>query len=199
MKMMKNPKKETMNKLSLMDIKQAIWDKRFQELFPEHKAEFEAFLKDPGCACNVKFLRTLMRQRDKLKKYFPTKEIITPEEEDAVLGKNDYVVISCPIDQLEVKLKGYPRSKRMVAAARWKDRVTVILNDINAILHVPDRSVKDHLKDAKQAEMNWKVINTTKENLINELKALPDGRKTFALTRWGDNVTLIVNDLTSLF
>ncbi len=189
-----------MNKLNLMDVKQAIWDKRFQELFPEHKDEFEAFLKDPGCACNIKFLRTLMRYKERMKKYFPTKEIITPEEEDAILSKNDYVVINCPIDQLEMKMKGYPRSKRMVAAARWKDRVTVILNDINAILHVPSsKSVDEHLKESKEAEMNWKVINTTKENLINELKKLPDGRKTFALTRWADNVTLIVNDLTSLF
>ena len=187
-----------MSKLNLMDLKQACWDKRFQELFPEHKEQFEFILKDPGCACNIQFLKILMQKKDRLKKYFPTKEVVPLEEDN--LSKNDYVVINCPIDQLEVKLKGYPRSKRMVAAARWKDRVTVILNDIDAILHVPaEKSAEQHLAESKQAEMNWKVINTTKDNLIHELKKLPDGRKTFALTRWDNNVTLIVNDLTSLF
>lgn len=179
-----------------MDIKSAIWDKRFQELFPEHEEKFKKTLKSPGCACNIKFLRTLMKEKERLQKYFPTKEI---KEEEAVVERDDYVVVNCPIDQLQNKLKSYPKKKRIVAAARWKDSITVILNDISAIIHVAEKTTQEHVKESEESHMNWKVLNSTTEGLIDELKKLPDGRKTFALTRWDDQITLIVNDLNTLF
>lgn len=184
-----------MTKLSVMDVKQAIWDIRFQELFPEFKPNFEKYLKDPGCACNVKLLKALMKKKDKLRKYFPTKEIPDAEEET----KNEWAVINCPIDQLETRLQSYPKTKRMVAAARWQDRVTVILNDVTSMVYTSDNDMDTEIAKAKEAPLNWEVINTTKDELLDELRKLQHGRKSLALTRWQDKITLIVNDLTVLF
>ena len=187
-----------MAKLNLLDLKQAIWDSRFRDLFPEMKDQFERYLKDPGCACNVGFLKGLMREGERLKQYFPTKEMVTTEEE--VDGAaNDYVVINCPVEQLQDRLRTYPKTKRMVAAARWQNRVTVVLNDVSAIIYAPEKGIDQHMQEAQESPLNWKVINTTKDDLVHELRKLPPGRKTFALTRWQDKVTLVVNDLTSLF
>lgn len=186
------------NKLTIMDIKGAIWDKRFQKLFPEYDAQFTQFMKDPGCGCNVAFLKSLMKWPDRLRQYFPNKDIPekAPEEPET---PNDWVVINCPIEQLEARMRKYPKGKRVVAAARWKDRLTVILNDVTAIMQVGEREVKTAVREAGEANMNWKIINTNKDDLINELRKLENNRKILTLTRWQDQITLIVNDLTALF
>jgi hypothetical protein len=188
-----------MNKLTLMDVKQSLFDERFQNLFPEHKDKIKAFLKDPGCGCNISFLKTLMRHKDRLQQYFPNKQILTPEETDVSLSKNEWAVINCQIDQMESRVKKYPTGKRIVAAARWKDRVTVVLNDVESIMYLPTKAVKDQVTDSREAKMNWRVVNTNKDDLIHELRKLPPGRKILTLTRWQDKITLIVNDLTVLF
>jgi hypothetical protein len=184
-------------KLTIMDIKQALYKKEFRELFPNHKEGIERVLKDPGCACNVQFIRELMKHKDKLQQYFPDKEIVLPEEEPR--PPNDWGVINCPITQLEDKMRKIPVGKRLVAAARWKDRVTVILNDAVAFLQIPQGTPQEHLESAKKAKMNWKIINTTIHDLIHELHKLPQGRKLMALTRWQDQITVIVNDMETLF
>src|SRR5581483_11074571 len=112
-----------MNKLTVMDIKQAIWDERFRALFPEFEKQFEAFFKKPGCGCNMNFIRNVMKHKDRLKQYFPTKDIELAEEKDA---ENDYIVINCQVDELADRLKKYTAGKRMVAVARFRDKVTVV-------------------------------------------------------------------------
>lgn len=176
-----------MRKLTMMDIKGAIWDKRFQSLFPEHAEQIEKFLKDPGCACNVSLYRKLMGYKDRLKTYFPNKEIVTPAEEDAAIT-DGWVVLNCSIDKLDVKMKQYPKDKIVVAACRWKDQLTVVLNDAQAASYVDPKS-----------EGGKKVINTTKDDLAGELKKLAKGRKSLALARWEDEITVVVNDLSPFF
>ena len=161
-----------MNNLTISDIRQAIWDKRFQELFPEYQERIQQFIKDPGCACHTPFLHTFFQHKDRLKKYFPTKNIVLPEI------RNDWSVLNCHIEEADKNLKSYPKTKRMIAAARWQNQLTVILNDIQpVILSAP----------------SWRVINTTTEDLLHELKKLPNEYRMFTLTRWQNYVTLIVS------
>ncbi len=185
------------NKLTVMDVKQAIWDKRFRELFPEYKESLDRVIKDPGCACNMNFIRSLLKHKDRLKQYFPTKEIILPEDEP--LTPNQWLVISCPIDQLEDKIRSIPPGKRVVAAAQWKDRITVVINDVSAFIQIPTKPLEEQLEEVKTVQPKYKVINTTTKDLIHELRKLPEGKKTLCLSRWQDKITVIVNDLTTLF
>jgi hypothetical protein len=42
---------------------------------------------------------------------------------------------------------------------------------------------------------NWTVINCTKDELEQKLKELPPGRKQLAISRYQDEITVVVNDL----
>ena len=189
------------SKVSMFDLKQALWDIRFQELFPEYSEQIKQYLKDPGCGCNMTFLRNLMRQKDRIKKYFPTKEVITPEEEDESYKsiKNQWKVINCNVFNLKEKLAALPKGKRMVAGSRFRDKITVVINDIDAIFSLPAASVEDTIKNSKENEMNWRVINTSIHELERELNNLPAGRKVVQISRFQEQVTAVVNDLNSLF
>lgn len=120
------------NKLTLLEIKQALWDQRFRDLFPEHQKEITVFLKDPGCACNVQLYRKLMGYGDRLQKYFPTKEITKEaiEEEVKKTPQNQWTVINCHIDKLEERLKKLPPGKKMISLARYQDQVTVVIDEL---------------------------------------------------------------------
>ena len=188
-----------MNKLTLLDVKGAIWDKRFRELFPEYKDALEKFLKDPGCSCNIGIVKDLMStKRSYAKIIFQPIEIVSPDEEDAKI-KNSWGVINCPIAELEDRLRLLDKTKRMVSAARFKDRITVITNDFQAAFYVPSKPIEEHIKESKVAKMNWKVINTNTKELIHELRKLPEGRKMITLSRFQDQLTAIVNDMSVLF
>jgi hypothetical protein len=182
------------SKLTIMDVKAAVWSQKFRDLFPEYKTALEKYLKDPGCACNLGLVKDLMRKKDRMQQYFPDKECKTPEEEESEL-KNEWMVINCNINELEQK----PKGKRIIAASRFKDRITAIANDVDVHFHIPSKSIEDHIKQAKEASLNWKVINTTTHELIQELNKLPVGRKMLTLTRFQDKVTLLVNDAGVLF
>jgi len=181
-----------------MDVKQAIWNKDFRDLFPEFKESLDRYLKDPGCACNLQVVLSLMSYKDRMKQYFPDKEIVTPDEEPA--PPNNWSVINCPVDQLQDKMRKVSPGKRMVAAARWRDRVTIILNDIDAALYIPkvQRKLEDQIKESKEVKINWKVINTTIHDLLTELRKT-QGPKSITLTRWQDQITLIMHDKGTLF
>lgn len=122
-----------MKKLSLLDIKQALWDKRFRDLFPEHSAEINKFIENPGCACNVDFYKKLMQHKDRLQEYFPTKEIVTPQEEAESLAQNHWKVINCTAQELEGKLKSLGKGRKQIAVARWQDQVTVVVNELDVV------------------------------------------------------------------
>lgn len=123
-----------MKKLSLLEVKQALWDDRFRDLFPEYKDEIQEFIKNPGCACNVDLYRKMMEHTDRLKQYFPTREIITPQEEIDALARDNWKVISCHINDLEKNLRKLGKgTRKQIAVARWQDQVTVVINDLDVI------------------------------------------------------------------
>lgn len=163
------------NILTILDIKQAIWDGKFRMLFPEYDKAIKDFLKDPGCTCNIGLVRDIMRHKDRLAQYFPDKKIIDD-------NKNDWGVINCNINQLEKKLQKLPKIKRVIAAARYQDEITIITN--NKFINL----------DLEQDE-KWKVINTTIDNLLNELKKIKTGQKMITLTRFQENITAIVSNI----
>lgn len=47
----------------------------------------------------------------------------------------------------------------------------------------------------KLAKNNWKVINCHVDELEDKLKKLPVGRKQIAITRYIDQVTVVINEL----
>jgi hypothetical protein len=120
-----------MSILSYVDVKQAIWDERFRELFPELKKEMESFMKNPSCACNMKLLKSIISYKDRVQKYFPTKTIV----DVAPPPSKKWKVINCTIDNLEQELKKLPAlppgMHRQIAPARWEDQVTVIVYEVS--------------------------------------------------------------------
>jgi len=121
-----------MKPLTLLDVKQAIWDKRFRELFPEY--DFTEFLNNPGCACNVDLYRKIMEHKDRLQAYFPTKTIITPKEEIEALSKNKWKVINCKADELEKQLRKLGTGRKQIAIARWENEITLVVNELDYLV-----------------------------------------------------------------
>jgi|SRR5581483_233872 len=122
-------------KLSYLEIKQALFaDERFRALFPEFKKEIDEFIKNTGCPCNVSLYQKILNYKDRLQKYFPTREIETPKEEAEKLSKNKFKVINCHIDELETKLKKLPPGRKQIAVTRFEEQVTVIINDLEFLV-----------------------------------------------------------------
>lgn len=122
-----------MKPLTLLDVKQALWDERFRDLFPEHRDEIREFLNNPGCACNVDLYRKLMEHKDRLAQYFPTRQIVTPKEEIDALARNRWKVINCRAADLEKELKKLGTGRKQIAVARWEDQVTVVVNELDVL------------------------------------------------------------------
>jgi hypothetical protein len=116
-------------KLTLLEIKQSLWDQRFRELFPEIKKEIDEFLKNPGCPCNVSLYKEILKQKDRLQKYFPTKDI--EEVAEDVKLNNNFKVINCKATQLEKELRKLRPGRKQLAVARWEDEVTVVINELD--------------------------------------------------------------------
>jgi hypothetical protein len=66
--------------------------------------------------------------------------------------------------------------------------------------YFPGRSVANLDEEAKKlAENHWSVINCHIDELADRLKKLPAGRKQLAVTRYEDQVTVIVNELDIVY
>jgi hypothetical protein len=128
--MSQNPSKNT---IRLNDVKQALLDARFRDQLPDHVLpDVQKFLKNPGCACNVPIYRKILQDcSDVLRKYFPSKEYQSPEEEAKQLSQNYWSVINCHVDELETKLRNLPPGRKQLAIARHEDHVTVIVNELD--------------------------------------------------------------------
>lgn len=107
------------------DIKQAIKsDSRFRDLFPEFKSEIAEFMHNPTCPCHIPFLDKIMKCTDRLKIYFPGKEMMEPKSDYSELWQ----VINCSVDQLEEKLRKLPIGRKQISMARYEDQITIIIN-----------------------------------------------------------------------
>lgn len=66
--------------------------------------------------------------------------------------------------------------------------------------YFPNRSIANLDDEAKKlSENHWRVINCKAEDLEKELRKLPNGRKQIAVARFEDMVTVVVNELDTLF
>lgn len=120
-------------KLGILDVKQAIFDERFQALFPELKEDIQKVIKDPGCACNRNIYLKFFHYKDRLEKFFPNRLVESEEEEKEQLAQNHWNVISCHISELEAKLRALPPGRKQIAVARWQDQVTVVVNHMDIL------------------------------------------------------------------
>lgn len=123
-----------MNRLGLLDIKSALWDERFRKEFPEYEKEIKEWLKNPGCPCNANLYKNILSHKDRLSKYFPTKEILTPAEEADILSNNKWKVINCHVNEAEKELRKMPKGRKQLAVARWQDQVTIVINELDILI-----------------------------------------------------------------
>jgi len=66
--------------------------------------------------------------------------------------------------------------------------------------YYPGREIMNEEQEIKQlAENNWSVINCKISELEKRLKQLSPGRKQLAVSRYEDDVTVIVNELDILW
>ena len=121
--------------ISLLDVKRALRDSEFRKTLPESLLDdVQKFLNNPGCVCNVPIYRKIMKfGGEQLKKYFSDKILVTPEEEEAKLAKNNWSVINCSIGDLETNLKKLNKGRKQIAISRYEDQVTVIVNELDIL------------------------------------------------------------------
>lgn len=66
--------------------------------------------------------------------------------------------------------------------------------------YFPNREIgTNEEEDKKLKENNWSVINCNIKELESELRKLPPGRKQIAMSRYQDQVTVIVNEVDVLY
>lgn len=66
--------------------------------------------------------------------------------------------------------------------------------------YFPNRNIANLDEEAKKLAQNtWRVINCHKDELEKQLQKLPPGRKQLAITRYEDQVTVVVNELDVLY
>jgi hypothetical protein len=117
------------NKITLLDIKQAMKDSRFRDsLSPEFQEDVKKYLSNPGCQCNNPiYLRIIKECKKQIQEYYPNKEIVLPEEE--LQAANHWMVINCKVEELEKKLKELNPLHKQISMARYQDQITVVINE----------------------------------------------------------------------
>lgn len=124
-----------MNKISLLDIKNALKDSRFRLLLPaEMNKDVEEFLNNPGCACHTPFFRKILKEcKEQLQRYYPNTEVPEHDEEIRKIAENNWSVINCNIGELEKRLKKLGPGRKQIAVARFEDQVTVVVNELDVV------------------------------------------------------------------
>lgn len=122
-------------KISLKDIKEALKDSRFRDSLPiSYQDDIVQYLHNPGCACNIPLYRKILKNcKEQINKYFPNCEI---EDEDMLIEKmaeNNWTVINCEANELEDKLKQLPPGRKQLAVARYENKITLIVNELDVI------------------------------------------------------------------
>ena len=118
--------------MTIMDVKQALLDKRFRESLPEKlSSDIDKFLKNPNCACNHPIYRKIVAEvPDLLNQYYPDKNTDRLNDEINKANQNDWHVINCSVHELQNKLRELPPGRKQLDVARWEDQVTVIVNNL---------------------------------------------------------------------
>lgn len=120
--------------LGILEVKQAFFaDSRFRELFPELQKEIDEALSNPTCACNRSLYDKFFEYPDRLKDYFPNREVASITERVSEMSKNNWSVINCNINELETFLKKLPPGRKQIAISRYENQCTVIVNELDLI------------------------------------------------------------------
>ena len=121
-------------KLHSKTIKKLLWDPEFRKLFPGLRDKMAQFLRNPGCGCNRALYREIARHPAVIEQYYKSKGV-KMEKAPTLSGKdvitNDFQVINCSIDELEDRLRRLGPGPKQLAVARFRDQVTVIVNDVS--------------------------------------------------------------------
>lgn len=75
------------------------------------------------------------------------------------------------------------------ALERWFKRPVMLDDNLRAM------SEKLMMRHGPGGQREFWVLNTTTDKLQSELDSLPPGPKTFAIARWQDQVTVVIQDL----
>jgi hypothetical protein len=118
--------------VTLMDIKLALRDHRFRELFPELKSELDRAIAQPHCgSCSTPVAREILRRYgSRLADYFPGRPILS---ENGVSGDTDYhwKVYNGACAELEDWLRKLPPgSAKQVAIARDGTDCTCVVGEV---------------------------------------------------------------------
>jgi hypothetical protein len=132
-----------MKSLSYTDIKQALRsDHRFRKLFSEYELEINQFLHNPNCNCHQELIYRIAKEKEKLKKYFPNREVHLVEKipdpvktqppMPAMQYKEEYITINCHVDDIAKEIESLPKSQRKIfQIARWETQATIIATLVN--------------------------------------------------------------------
>lgn len=121
--------------IGLMDVKQALRDKRFREsLSSDFMEDMQKYLQNPGCACNVPIYKKIMiHAKEQLQAYYPSRSVANLDDEAKKLADNNFSVINCHVDELEARLRKLPPGRKQLAVARFEDTVTVVVNELDVV------------------------------------------------------------------
>lgn len=120
-------------KLGVLDVKQALYDEKFQNLFPELKEDINKAIGNPGCPCNREIYLKFFAYKERLERFFPNRIVESVEEENDKLAENHWTVINCKVDELENKLRKLPKGRKQLAVTRFEDQVTVVVNHLDVL------------------------------------------------------------------
>lgn len=113
--------------VTMMDVRGALHDRRFLDMFPELASLADRYTKSPQCgSCGVALAREIIQRfPERLGDYFVGRDL--PVHQDGTEDRQ-FEVINCHVDDLEAKLRGLPPGvSKHVALARWEDQVTVVI------------------------------------------------------------------------
>ena len=121
--------------ITMMDVKQALRDKRFRDSLGEQfQPEIQKYMQNPGCSCNMSLYKKIITDaKEKLQSYYQNRTVSNLDEEIIKLAKNNFNVINCKSDELEEKLRSLPMGRKQIAIARYEDQVTVVVNELDVV------------------------------------------------------------------
>ena len=119
-------------KIGLLQVKQALKDPRFRDILPlDLRDDIAKFLQNPGCSCNMPLYRRVIKEcKKELVAYYPGSEVLEDDTRQEI--QNNFTVINCSVLELESRLKALPPGRKQIAATRFQDQVTVIVNELDS-------------------------------------------------------------------
>lgn len=168
-----------MSKINLQQVKAALKDRKFREMLPlSLEQELNSFLKDPGCTCNIKFIKKIIKNHKKeLLKYYPNSKIENDEKELLSSVEYKWKVLNSNIYDISNDINKIRNHVVSIKSSRYEDKLTLILKKSNI-----------------KVKNNWKIINCKikeiNDNIIN-LK----GNINIDVSIYKDEATIIINDV----